>query len=610
MQATAATYPYSTVNAFNVWAMTGNWKPDSRLMLGLPHRIWGMIFLFALIVGVGIYLYRNLEKSFNFSFFLAGSLLLMGFYLLPTRMHERYMLPAIAFLAITAAINRNLKTVYWGFTITSLLNVLWVFFYYLTMKETNSWFSGINSLVENGGRTLIVLANMWLFGDLMGYLAGRSPNEVETQKPNPFFERIKKLPLPRFDFYEPWDKWDWRILFGIASLFFLVGLWRLGIPNEKIFDEVYHARTAIEYIQGINPYEWTHPPLAKLIVAVGIMVFGANGFGWRITSLLFGALSLLVFYALSRKTFGSKRIATIATSLLALDGVFFVQSRVAMTNIYVLFFILLAAYGLISYLKEQKEGFLLIVGVGLGGALASRWSAMYAWGSMMAILGAFWLFVLRPQWSAFRSSFWMLRCLVYFLGIPLLLYALSYIPYLQQGHVWREVLDMQKNMWGYHANLHASHSYASPWWQWPLMIRPTWYYFHDWKNGTLSGIDCIGNPAIWWLGVPAIGFLLYWLKRGFTWNSLFVVAMALGLYLPWAVQPRPLVFMHYMFEAIPFMVLAIAFIVDWLWEREKKIAVSYLVLVACLFLFFYPMLTAFPMTWEFYRLHIWMPTWV
>lgn len=605
MMATAATYPYSTVNAFNIWAMTGNWKPDSRLMLGVPHRIWGLLFIASLLVGLAIYLYRNRNL---FAFFLASSMMLAGFFLLPTRMHERYLLPAIAFLAIASAINHRLRPLYWGFTVTALLNVTWVFFLYLTMKNPPAWFSAYHGFIEGGGRTLFVLTNMWIFGDLMGYLGSKSPERTEIS-----FDWLKKLPIPTFERPKlPWGKLDWAYLFGIPTTFFLVGLWRLGIPNEQIFDEVYHARTAIEYLKGITPYEWTHPPLAKLIVAVGIQAFGQTGFGWRITSLFFGALALMVFYLVARKTFESRRIGWIATGLLALDGVFFVQSRVAMTNIYVVFFLLVAAWGLISYLKEQHEPFLWAIGLGLGGALASRWSAMYAWGVMGAFLGAYWLFVLRKQWTIPQSAYWIARCVVYFVGIPLVIYALSYIPYLNQGHTWREVLEMQRNMWGYHANLHATHSYATPWYHWPLMIRPTWYYFHDWKNGTLSGIDCIGNPAIWWMGIPALLALGTWVSNKFTWNGVFPIVMALGLYLPWAIQPRPLVFMHYMFEAIPFMVLAMAFILDFLWEKAetRKFAWGYLGVAFVLFWFFYPMLSGLPMPWDFYKLHIWMPTWI
>ena len=41
-----------------------------------------------------------------------------------------------------------------------------------------------------------------------------------------------------------------------------------------MFDEVYHAKTALQYLQGQNPTEWVHPPTAKLLIAAGVWVFG------------------------------------------------------------------------------------------------------------------------------------------------------------------------------------------------------------------------------------------------------------------------------------------------------------------------------------------------
>lgn len=605
MLSTASTYPHSTVNAFNLWAMTGNWLPDSRLMLGIPHRIWGLGFEVALVVGMGIYLYRNRS---NFNFFLGGTILLLGSYLLLTRMHERYILPAIALLAIATGINRNLKWIYWAFSATAFINIVWVFFYYVTMKAPPDWFIPINTLITGPIKYILVFANVWMFGDLLSYLG----EKVEKPAPTADWTWFKNLPVPKWSYGETLGKKDLWGALGIPVAFFFATLWRLGLPNEKIFDEVYHARTAMEYIQGINPYEWTHPPLAKLIIAVGCLGLGDNGWGWRIMGVIFGAVALGLFYLLAHKTFESRRIATIATGLLAIDGVFFVQARTAMTNTYVVFFIIVAALGLISYLKKNHEPSLLLMGIGLGGALATRWSAMYAWGIMLLVLGAYWLMVLRPQWSIGKSAFWMLRCLCYFGLVPVVIYGASYIPYMLQGHNLMDVVTMQKSMWGYHANMHATHSYASPWYQWPFMIRPTWYYFHDWKNGTLSGIDCIGNPAIWWMGLPAVGLFIAWLTKKFDRGAAFVVALALGLYVMWGVQPRSLIFMHYMLEAIPFMILAIAFILNWLWDQKlgKKFAIGYLVVAAGLFLFFYPLLSGLPIPWSFYRMHIWLPTWI
>ncbi len=33
--------------------------------------------------------------------------------------------------------------------------------------------------------------------------------------------------------------------------------------NSSYFDEIYHARTALEHIENVYPYEITHPPLGK-----------------------------------------------------------------------------------------------------------------------------------------------------------------------------------------------------------------------------------------------------------------------------------------------------------------------------------------------------------
>jgi len=61
---------------------------------------------------------------------------------------------------------------------------------------------------------------------------------------------------------------------ALALIFMLVAavfrLPRLGFPAEEVFDEVYHAKTALQYLQGENPTEWVHPPTAKLLIAIGV----------------------------------------------------------------------------------------------------------------------------------------------------------------------------------------------------------------------------------------------------------------------------------------------------------------------------------------------------
>ena len=57
---------------------------------------------------------------------------------------------------------------------------------------------------------------------------------------------------------------------------------RLAEPYQMHFDEVYHARTATEFLQawryGLSHdiYEWTHPHLAKYAMALGLVLWGQD----------------------------------------------------------------------------------------------------------------------------------------------------------------------------------------------------------------------------------------------------------------------------------------------------------------------------------------------
>jgi dolichyl-phosphate-mannose-protein mannosyltransferase len=71
--------------------------------------------------------------------------------------------------------------------------------------------------------------------------------------------------------------------------------------GETYFDEIYYVRSAEQYLHFQVPYEWTHPPLGKLIIASGISVFGFNPFGWRIMGVIFATLMIPLIYVLGKK---------------------------------------------------------------------------------------------------------------------------------------------------------------------------------------------------------------------------------------------------------------------------------------------------------------------
>ena len=71
------------------------------------------------------------------------------------------------------------------------------------------------------------------------------------------------------------------------------------------------------------------------------------------------------------------------------------------------------------------------------------------------------------------------------------------------------IWNAQVTMFEYHKNLVATHYFSSPWYEWPLIVKPMWYYSAAFPAmGKASTIMAFGNPAVWWTGLVAILFVL------------------------------------------------------------------------------------------------------
>ena len=154
-------------------------------------------------------------------------------------------------------------------------------------------------------------------------------------------------------------------------------LWRLNLPKGYIFDEIYYAKNANSLIRNgveLNSQGQAefivHPPLGKWLIGIGIRLFGNNEFGWRISAAVIGTVCVLLIYLITNQLFNSLFLSNIAAALMALDGLSLVMSRVALLDIFLMFFILLAFYFL---LKKN----LWLSGIMIGLAAATKWSALF-----------------------------------------------------------------------------------------------------------------------------------------------------------------------------------------------------------------------------------------
>ena len=408
----------------------------------------------------------------------------------------------------------------------------------------------------------------------------------------------------------------WRRDLVLALLFAAVAavfrLPRLGFPPEEIFDEVYHAKAAWGYLHGEMPLEWVHPPTSKILIAAGVWLFGYHSWAWRLAPAFAGIALAPVFFLLARRVLPTERAAILATGLLLADGVYFVQSRTAMTNIFAVLFQVTSALFMVRAVLQKRLPIREIVaaGVFLGLALSSRWTSLWALG----FLGLVFLVVRGRRLLAVRE---IVLAALAFVVLPVCLYALSYwvVPILRPQSL-DHLIQTQVAIWHYHATLQAEHTYFSRWYTWPWLYRPTWYYYRQ-SGGTIRGIVALGNPGLWWASVPVTLWALVTGIRRRDPRRLFAGAGFCTLYLPWGVSPRTLNFGHYLFEALPYACLALGMLLDDAWDgRWGLLARSYVAFVVLLFLFFLPVLAALPIPVDLLfpgsgmRPWIWFPSWV
>ena len=410
--------------------------------------------------------------------------------------------------------------------------------------------------------------------------------------------------------------------------------------HSAFFDEIYHPRTAYEFIHGMHVLEWTHPPLGKVIISCGIEIFGMTPFGWRFMGALFGVLMLPLFYALAKKMFEDSFWAGIATFVFAFDFMHYTQTRLATIDTYVVFFLIGMYYCMYVYTKmnffRQNLARTLVPlffgGIFTGLAMASKWQGAYG----AAGLAVIFCWVLLQRHGEYRADgaanekFWRkagltcAACVGFFVIIPVTIYVLSYIPYWNTGSLYPErhflaaVWQNQLDMFNYHTGLEAVHPFTSSWWQWIINHRPIWLFSNYLGGGMAQGISSFGNPLVWWAGIGGLVYCIYAAIARRDKTAIFLVIAYLAQILPWMLVPR-IAFIYHYFPNVPFLVLMVVyalkesrlFAVLKVFSSPKKLAVSFALATFALFVLFYPVLTGIPVSRDFVDIYLrWLPTWV
>lgn len=408
-----------------------------------------------------------------------------------------------------------------------------------------------------------------------------------------------------------------RKIFGLALVLIFAALTRfmsLGRPGELVFDEVYYVDGARDYLKsGVELDKGAaefivHPPVGKWAIALGIKIFGDTPFGWRFSAAVVGLLSIALIFAIAKKLFQSDFLGITAALLMSLDGLHLVMSRVALLDIFLSFFILLAFYLLIT-------DRLWFAGIVMGLALGTKWSALY----VLAALGIYLLiryrnFLLTP---------------IQFGIVPLLVYTTSWIGWFLSSDGWSRNyssnplvswLHYHQEMLNFHTGLTTEHSYEASAWNWLILGRPTSFFYATPKGCGVESCSqevlAMGTPLLWWAGLIsifiAIGYFIYRRER----SAGLILMFLLSSYLPWLALPERTTFFFYSIAYEPFLILVIIYVIakalekpELRSERKKYIAAGVAPIALC-FAYFFPLFVGGVLSYDDWYARMWFTNWI
>ncbi|WP_084039306.1 dolichyl-phosphate-mannose--protein mannosyltransferase [Demequina sp. NBRC 110053] len=485
----------------------------------------------------------------------------------------------------------------------------------------------------------------------------------------------------------------WRVALMAVSVAALAALLRfanLGSPQALVFDEVFYARGAYSLLTQGFEGEWggenqdfasgdvsqlstdgdyvVHPMVGKLLIALGMQMFGPTPFGWRFMGALLGVITVVMVAFIARHLLRSTLWGTVAGVLLAVDGAHIVLSRTALLDIYLTFFVV-AGFALLLVDRARTRRRLLsadAVVTGLGPRTGVRWwrlAAIVSFGlatgvkwSGLWFAAAFLLLSVIWDWADRREAGaerWfaggLVRGVAAFVATLVLLpltYLATWIPWFRspdgygrdwaaehpgEGVTWlpdglNSLLHYHQTAYEFHRTLDSPHNYESNPWLWIIQYRPTAFYFEDvvdvdcGADRCVSAIHAIGNPLIWWAGAIVLAYALWRIVVRRDLLALTVATGVLAAWLPWLPYAHRTIFTFYTVAMAPFLVLVLVWGLSRLaqparlagrWWPPGAIAaavfVSATIVVAG---FFAPIWIGDPIPFGYWQLHMWLPSWV
>ncbi|WP_241975678.1 dolichyl-phosphate-mannose--protein mannosyltransferase [Kocuria rosea] len=421
---------------------------------------------------------------------------------------------------------------------------------------------------------------------------------------------------------------------------------RLSHPDAIVFDETYYVKDSYSLLLHGYERQWpegadelfvagtppealatpsyvVHPPAGKWLIAFGMWLFGAEDpLGWRFSAALVGTLSIALVCAAGWLLFRSVTVATLAGLFTAVDGLHLVQSRLAMLDVFLMFFVLLAFVLLLLDREHGRRRLVARLGVAPGRDfpeaelrrrlewgpwLGVRWWRIAAGAACGLAVGVKWsalflvagLGVLTVLWdlNARRVAGvrrWLpagvlkdgVPAFFAVVGTGLVVYVSTWAGWFAstdaydrtwaqqhpgEGPQWlpaplRSLWAYHSSAYGFHSGLGTEHAYEALPWLWLTLGRPTSYFYEDPERGRSGcavehcsqAILNIGNPLLWWTAIAAVLVAAWLWAVRRDWRFGALTGVFAAGYLPWFLYPERTMYYFYALPVQPALVLMLA----------------------------------------------------
>jgi integral membrane protein len=340
-----------------------------------------------------------------------------------------------------------------------------------------------------------------------------------------------------------------------------------------------------------------------------------------VSAAIIGTLAVALLAVAGWLMFRSVTVASIAALLGAVDGLMFVESRLALLDIFQMFWILATfvcllldrqaarrrlAANVMKIVDAHGESGLqkvvfgpgsglhlwrLAAGICAGAAVAVKWNSLF-FIAAMGVLTVFWDMNARrilglKNWGIVALIREGIPAFIQMIGVGLIVYLTTWIGWFKSSNAFyrhwsnqfpdsgavkwlpedlRLLWEYHTSAFKFHSGLSSEHRYASQAWQWLILGHPTSYYYEAPKFGEkgCTALNCsqailnIGNPLIWWVFIPAIILALVIFILKRDWRFGALLLVFAAGYLPWFLYPNRTMFFFYALSFEPFLLILLA----------------------------------------------------